>query len=182
MRLPASQEPNRRSCFPDPQGIGLEVFPLGQPKLLISHTREDFQCHGRKALRHLFPKSVRKNAGHRETVRHTIDNGGRSPSACSPRRPRATALHSLGLRADLGFLSPFARASYIRQVPGLWTDRHFKPGARHRRASAGPEVQPYQPLHPTAPTFDYTRRVASRRLAPKPHNLSTGQHGKSWPG
>ena len=38
---------------------------------------------------------------------------------------------------------------------GLWTVRHFKPGARHRRASAGPEVQPYQPLHPTAPTFDH---------------------------
>ena len=40
---------------------------------------------------------------------------------------------------------------------GLWTDRLFKPGARHRRASAGPEVQPYQPLHPTSPSFDHTR-------------------------
>ena len=37
---------------------------------------------------------------------------------------------------------------------GLWTDRRFKPHARHRRASAGPEVQPYQPLHLITPVSE----------------------------
>ena len=51
----------------------------------------------------------------------------------------------------------WVRSQRAKAGAGLWTDRLFKPGARHRRASAGPEVQPYQPWHPTSPSFDHTR-------------------------
>ena len=57
---------------------------------------------------------------------------------------------------------------------GLWTDRLFKPGARHRRASAGPEVQPYQPLHPTAPTFNHTPGKAGGRFELIPGLVAQG--------